>query len=197
MKKTILSIVSVFLWASVAQAGSVAWSVDKAHSEVSFKVRHLGLSNVRGHFNEFDATTMADAKTGKITSVEATAKTASVDTGMEKRDGHLQSDDFFNAAKYPTLKAKLTSIKWKGDNFTAQATLTLRDITKKVTFKGELIGTHKVNFGSGDQLRAGYQAETKINRKEFGLKFNSLAEGVSVVSDEVTIILDIQIYRSL
>ena len=152
---------------------------------------------VRQPFGGFTATIEADSETAKLTRVEATAKTGSIDTGNAKRDGHLRSDDFFNATKYPVLELKARSFKWDGHSFTAVADLTIRDVTKPVKFEGELIGTHKVNFGDGPQVRAGYQASATINRQEFGLKFNKIAEGVSVVADEVKITIQIQMSRKL
>lgn len=183
--------------AGYAQAEPVAWSLDKAHSHIGFSVRHLAITNVRGEFKDFDATVMADAKTGKITSVEATAKTASVDTGVEKRDAHLRKDDFFDSEMYPTMSLVTRSIKFSGKKFTATVDLTIRDVTKTVTFKGEMLGPEKVNFGDGEQFRVGYQAEATINRKDFGLKFGAITEGVAVVGDSVKITLEVELWRKL
>ncbi|MGB0679429.1 MAG: YceI family protein [Polyangiales bacterium] len=173
------------------------WQLDKSHSTIGFTVRHLGFAKVNGRFKRFDAQVQADSKTGKITALSATAQAASVDTDNAKRDKHLRSDDFFAAKKHPMMKLKLKSIKWQGNAFTAKVALTLRGVTKTVTFKGELLGKHKVNFGSGDQLRVGYEAEASINRKDFGLKFGKVAEGVSVVSDTVKIKLDAEFSKAL
>ena len=188
---------AAFFTAGLAQAAPAEWSLDRAHSEVGFKVRHLGIANVRGHFKTFDAKVLADAKSGRVTSVEATAQAASIDTGVEKRDGHLRSDDFFNAEKYPTLKATLSDLRWKGNKVEGKAKLTIRDVTKTVPVTGELLGTHKVNFGDGDQIRAGYTFTTTVNRKAFGLRFNAMAEGVAVVADEVTIEIQLEISRRI
>jgi polyisoprenoid-binding protein YceI len=152
----------------------------------------LGFSKVSGEFKKFAATVHADPKTAKITSLEATAETSSIDTGIEKRDTHLKSDDFFAAQKYPQLKLTLKKINWSGNKFTATADLTIRDVTKPVTFKGELVGTHQVNFGQGPQQRAGYIATATINRKDFGLKWNMITEGVAVVADNVDLDLAIE-----
>jgi polyisoprenoid-binding protein YceI len=150
---------------------------------------------VRGEFKSFSAKVQADAKTGKITALEAEADAKSVDTGNAKRDDDLRSDNFFNAAKHPKLKLVLKSIKWNGNAFTATCALTIRDVTKDVTMTGELLGVQTVNFGRGPQLRAAYEATTKINRKEFGLKFNGLAEGVSIVGDEVELDLEVELTK--
>lgn len=180
------------LAASAVQAQDVAWKIDKAHSKVGFVARHLAFAKVSGKFGAFDAKITANAKTGKLSSVEATVQAASVDTDNDKRDQHLRKDDFFAADKHPTLKLKTKSIKWNGNRFTALTALTIRGVTRDVTFTGELLGARKVDFGRGSHMRAAYEATAKINRKEFGLKFNGLAEGISIVGDEVEIDLQIE-----
>jgi len=172
---------------------SVEWTLDTSHSHINFVARHLGFSKATGQFKKFAATIKADPKTAKISTLEATAETASIDTGIEKRDAHLRSDDFFNAEKFPQLKLVAKSIKWSGNKFTAQVDLTIRDITKTVPFKGELLGVHQVNFGQGPQLRAGYEATATINRKDFGLKWNMVTEGLSVVADPIQLELATEI----
>lgn len=189
-----------FLWlsaalmfvATTAHAEDVNWNLDKAHSRVAFAARHLAFAKVSGEFDDFDAKIVADSKTGKLASVEATAKAGSVDTGNQKRDEHLRSDDFFAADQHPTLSLKTKSIKWKGDKFTAVVALTIRGITKDVTFRGERLGARMVNFGQGPHMRAGYEATATIDRTQFGLKFSGLAEGISIVGNEVEISLAIE-----
>lgn len=189
--------VPLVLVALEAEAKPAKWNMDKDHSEIGFAVRHLGITNTKGKFREFDAQVEADGDTGKLTSIVATAQAKTVDTDNSKRDDHLRSDDFFNAAEYPVLTFESKSFKWDGNDFTALVDMTIRNVTKPVTFKGELIGTHKVNFGDGEQIRAGYTATATINRQEFGLRFNKLAEGVSVVADQVKITIEIEMSRKL
>ncbi|MFC1610254.1 YceI family protein [Myxococcota bacterium] len=196
MKRLWIMTLPLAAFALEARAGTVKWNLDKAHSEIGFSVRHLAITNVKGKLKDFDAEILADEK-GWLVSVAATVKTSSINTDNAKRDDHLRSDDFFNAAKYPHLSLKTRSIKWDGSEFEAVVDLTIRNVTKPVTFKGELIGTHNVNFGDGDQIRAGYQAQATINRHDFGLKFNRLAEGVAVVGDKVKITLEIEMSRKL
>lgn len=169
-----------------ADEKSVEWSLDPAHSHISFTTRHL-VSKATGQFKKYNAVIKADPKTAKLVSLEATIDAASIDTGIEKRDTHLRSDDFFAVDKYPQLKLVTKSIKWNGNKFTAQADLTIRDVTKSVPFKGELLGVHAANFGQGEHTRAGYEATATINRKDFGLKFAAVNEGIALVGDEVTI----------
>jgi polyisoprenoid-binding protein YceI len=183
------------LTAGSAHAQAVPWKVDPNHTQVGFVARHLGFAKVRGELKQFTATIEADAKTGKITKLEAEAEAKSVDTGVAKRDEDLRSDHFFAAAKYPKLKLVLKSIQWKGNAFTATVALTIRDVTKDVKLEGELLGVRSVNFGNGAHQRAAYEARGKIDRKAFGLKFAGVAEGIAIVSDEVE--LELQLEMSL
>lgn len=185
------------LLAGSVDAKEVDWNLDSYHSTVGFSVRHLGISKVRGKFNTYEGKIKADDKTAKLTSVEATVDANSIDTGIAKRDQHLQADDFFAASKYPKLKLKTRSIKWKGNKFTAVVDLTIRNITKTVSAKGELLGKQKVNMGRGEEIRAGYLVTTAINRKDFGLSFSGTTEGVAMVGDQVTIELEIEMVRSV
>lgn len=169
------------------RADVVPWMIDPAHSHIGFVARHLGFSKTRGVFAKFSASVLADPETAKLSSVEAIVETASVDTGIDRRDRHLRSDDFLNAEKFPQLKLVTKRIKWRGRRFTADVELTIRDVSKPVTFKGELLGLHKVDFGQGEQLRAGYEATATIDRKDFGLSWNMVTEGLAVVADAVQI----------
>ncbi len=185
MRSFLFASVLGLFFATTATAQPVAWSVDASHSSVAFTARHLAFAKVRGEFKTFSAQIEADEKTGKITKLVAEADAKSVDTGVDKRDEHLRADDFLGVAQYPKLKLELRSIKWKGNKLTAKALLTIRDVTKEVEIKGELLGVQTVNFGQGPQVRAAYEASTTISRKEFGLKFAALTEGISIVGDDV------------
>jgi polyisoprenoid-binding protein YceI len=181
---------------STALAAPTNWNLDDVHSHVSFKVKHLAITNVKGELKTFDAAIVADADTGKLQSVDAVAKTKSIDTGNKDRDDHLRSDDFFAAKKHPELKLKSKSITWTGNEFVADVDLTLRGVTKTITFKGELSGgPTKVDFGAGPQLRIGYTATGTVNRKDFGLSWSKAIELVPVVADDVKIELEIEASR--
>jgi polyisoprenoid-binding protein YceI len=186
------SLLALFL-VSPALAQSAKWNVDMGHSEVSFTARHLAFAKVRGEFKTFTANIEADEKTGKLTKLTAEVEAKSVDTGVDKRDADLRSDHFFAVEKYPKLKLDMKSIKWNGNKFTAVVALTIRNTTKDVAFEGELLGVQTVNFGQGPHQRAAYEASATINRKEFGLNFNGLAEGISIVADEVEIELSAEV----
>jgi polyisoprenoid-binding protein YceI len=193
MRTLVLGSLLALFVAAPAFAQPVAWTVDPSHSEVGFTARHLAFAKVRGKFTTFAAQIEADAKTAKITKLSAEAEAKSVDTGVQKRDEHLRSDDFFNAEKFPKLKLVLKSIKWSGNKFDAVVALTIRDVTKDVKFEGELLGVQTVNFGQGAHQRAAYEATATIKRQEFGLKFAAVAEGISIVGDEVEIHLQMEV----
>lgn len=187
MHRFLAPLAFTLLCATGANAQPVSWNLDMNHTTVGFTARHLGFSKVHGKFKTFTGKVTADAKTGHLVSFEATIEAKSIDTGVDKRDNHLRSDDFFAADKFPQVTVKSKSMKWSGTKFTGVATITIRGNTKDVPFKGELLGVETVNFGQGAHLRAGYEATATINRKEFGLHFAGLAEGLSIVADEVQI----------
>jgi len=192
----LLFAVALLLPAAPVKAADVAWELDAGHSSVGFVVRHLGISKVRGKFATFNATIKASEKDGKIVSVQAEADVNSVDTGIKKRDDHLRAPDFFDAKKFPKMMLKTKRITWKGDDVIIVADLTIKGVTKTVEFKGEYLGSQKANFGT-PQLRAGYSLKGVINRQDFGLSFNAIAEGVSIVADKVIIELEIEMVLPL
>lgn len=193
MLKSVFAGLLVSLACATASAEPIAWNLDENHSDISFTVKHLGFTKVRGEFKKFAGKVTADAKTAKITELQADIDARSIDTGVEKRDNHLRQDDFFGTEKYPAIKLVLKSINWQGKAFTATGALTIRDVTKDVKFQGTLEGPKAVNFGQGSHLRAGYHATAKINRKDFNLKFAAVTEGIAVVADEVEIDINAEI----
>jgi polyisoprenoid-binding protein YceI len=176
---------------------AVEWQIDPAHTTVGFNVKHLGITKVSGKFAKFSGEVKAEPETGKLVWVKGIVDVDSVDTGIAKRDGHLRSDDFFDVKVFPKMELVATGFTWDGDKISGKAKLTIKGITKEVDFKGEFLGIHKVDFGQGPNLRAGYTLEAEINRQDFGLKFNTIVEGVAVVSDTVKITLDAEIFRPL
>lgn len=168
------------------EAGS--YDIDPMHSKVGFEVRHLGISKVEGNFKAFEGKVELDKDFSK-SQVEAKVKIDSVDTGVAKRDGHLKGEDFFEAAKFPEMTFKSTSIEGKPEAFDLKGKLTIKGETKPVTFKAKYLGTAKDGYGN---QKVGFEASTEINRKEFGLKWDNVVEGVNVVGDKVTIKLDLQ-----
>lgn len=163
------------------------WRVDKGHSNVDFTITHLLISEVRGSFKEFDATLTSDRSDLSDMKLEATIKTASVFTDNERRDGHLRSNDFFNAEQYPEIKFKSTSVKKTGnDTYAITGDLTIRDITKPVVLETKYRGTVEAFGGT----RAAFKATTTIDRFEFGTTWDKKIEtGGLVVGKEVNITL--------
>ena len=192
-----LMFAAILFVATTSEAKQAYWKVDDAHSTIGFTVKHLGLSNVHGHFDSYESWIKADEDTGKLSWVKAKAKASSVNTGIEKRDAHLQSADFFDAAKFPEIVIETVSIQWNGDQFSGKAKLTMKGITRQVNFQGTQSGIVKAELGNQKSVRTGYEVSATINRQDFGLSFNALVEGVSIVSDEVKLNFEVQMYREL
>ena len=194
---TVLILGLLALSPSFAQAEQTTWQLDKTHTTVGFMVRHMGITRVRGTFGKFDATLTADRDTALLSALSASVVVESIDTGLPKRDSHLQKKDFFSSGDYPTAKFELKKIKFNQSKFKATVDVTIRSIRKAIEFEGELLGIRNKNFDNSPGKRAGYTLKGIINRQDFGLSFNKLAEGVSVVSDEVTIEIDFEMTRKL
>lgn len=181
----------------LASAEATDWKLDKSHTHIGFMVKHMGITRVRGSFAKFDASIKADKDTGLLQTLTASVEVDSVDTGISKRDSHLLKDDFFNESDYPKAFLKLKTINFQGKRFRAVFEVTIRETTKSVEFDGELLGIRNKNFDNSPGKRAGYTFKGVINRQDFGLRFNKIAEGVSVVSDQVTIEIDMEMSRKI
>ncbi len=190
----VLALASAVLSATVATsafAAPVKYTVDAAHSKIGFAVKHLMISDVTGEFKDFDGSFMFDDAKGEVSDANFSAKTASINTGNSKRDEHLQSADFFDAAKYPTLTLTNSKIKKAGKNkYKWMADLTMHGVTKPVTLDLEHKGTVKDAWGN---TVAAFSATGKIKRSEWGLNWNKALEAGGVtVSDEVRLMLDVE-----
>jgi len=183
-----------FAAAAVAPAETVTWEVDASHSTVGFGVKHMMVSTVRGQFNSFTATmeTVGDDPTTAKIAVSIDA--ASIDTRVGKRDEHLRSADFFETAKFPAITFASKKVERTATGLKVTGDLTMRDVTKEVSLDvSELTGPVKDPWGNA---RVGAHAAGKINRKEFGLKYNAALEtGGLVVADEVTLVLDLEFVK--
>lgn len=181
-----------FVSANIApdEAASGAYSFDKAHSSIGFRVKHMGLVEVPGFFRDFTGTVNYDAKDVSKSTVEFTAKATSIDTGVAPRDKHLRTADFFEVEKYPDLVFKSTKIEKKGKRWMMTGDLTIKDVTKQVTFPFEVAGFIKDQRGG---TKMGAFAETSINRRDFGVNYGAnLPNGTPVLSDEIKISLQIE-----
>ena len=166
------------------------WTLDPTHSEITFSVRHLAISKVRGSFKKFDVTVVA-GENPLDTTVTASVDVASVDTNQKDRDGHLQTSDFFLIEQYPTMDFVSTGITRDGDDFELTGDLTLRGVTKSIVLKGEFGGIVTDGYG---QTKAGAAATTKIDRTEFGVNWNAALEaGGLTLGNEVTINIELQL----
>lgn len=174
-----------------APAFAADFKIDPSHSSVNFTVKHL-VSKVKGQFKDFDGTFNWDAAKATDGSGKFVVKTTSVFTGNDKRDEHLRSGDFFDAQKYPEMtldKIKLKPAKGK-DKYKMTAELTLHGVTKPVSFDVEYGGVAKDPWGN---TRAGFTAEGKINRKDYGIVWNkTLDAGGLMLGDEVAIEIQVE-----
>jgi polyisoprenoid-binding protein YceI len=174
------------------QAGT--WKLDPTHSEITFSVRHLAISKVRGSFEQFDVTVTAPENPADAT-VTATIEIASVNTKQAQRDQHLRTSDFFAADEHPQMRFVSTAFHPEADGtFVLDGDLTLRGVTKPVSLKGDFGGITVDGYG---QTKAGIEATTKINRHEFGVSWNAAVEaGGMTLGDDVTINFDLQFVLS-
>lgn len=170
------------------------YKIDPAHSEITFKVKHLMITNVTGSFTKFDATMESSAADFTDAKISFEADVNSISTNNEQRDGHLKSEDFFAAEKYPKLSFVSKSFTKKSDNeYKLTGDLTIRDVTKTVDLDVEYGGSTTDPYG---QNKAGFELSGKINRKEFGLGWGAVTEaGGVVVSDEVGLHLAVQMIK--
>ncbi|GER88344.1 polyisoprenoid-binding protein [Dictyobacter vulcani] len=168
----------------------MAWTIDASHSHIGFAVRHMVVSTVRGQFNAVRGTLNLDEANPAASSVEAEVDAASIDTHDGNRDGHLRSADFFDVEKFPTITFKSTKVENSDGDYKVTGDFTMHGVTKSVTFDVEYSGFVRDPYGLD---RAGFSAQTKINRKDFGLTWGALLEtGGAVLSDEVKLNLEFE-----
>ena len=167
------------------------WELDSNHSDVSFTVRHLGISKVRGQFNSFD-TSLVVGDSLETSSLSATIDLSSVDTNNADRDGHLQSTDFFNTETHPQMTFSSTSIVDNGDGeYAVAGTLTINGTAKPVELAVEFNGAEV--FPMDQSLHAGFSASATISRSDYGVDFNvPLGVDKVMIGDKVTIELEVQ-----
>ena len=187
-----LSVISGFFMALAPASFAAEYKIDPAHSNVTFTVRHL-VSNVTGEFKDFSGDIDFDAKKPEDSKIKADVEISSIDTHVAKRDGHLKSDDFFAAKKFPKMTFVSKKIEKDEDKkYKMTGDLTLHGVTKSVTLNVEFLGEGDVPGGKGDHT-AGFTAEGKINRKEFGMTWNAaLDKGGYVLGDDVTIHINVE-----
>lgn len=167
------------------------WKIDPSHSEVNFKVKHLMISTVSGNFKVFDGEAEGDSDFKSVKNIEFKANADSINTNNEQRDEHLKSEDFFAAEKHPYIEFRAR--EFSPENGKINGELTIRETTKPVELDVEFGGVMVDPYG---QTKSGMTLTGKINRKDFGLKWNGMTEaGGVVVSDEVRLNAEVQFIR--
>ncbi len=172
----------------------MSWTIDSAHSEINFAVRHMMISNVRGQFRKFSGTIEFDEHQPANTTVDVKIDVASINTKEEKRDGHLKSADFFEAEKYPFITFKSKRVDVKDETHAVLiGDLTIREVTKEVSLDLEFNGLAKSPYGT---TSAGFTAKSIIKRKNWGLNWNvALETGGWLVGDEIHLSLELEIMK--
>jgi polyisoprenoid-binding protein YceI len=171
------------------EALKTKWAIDPTHSEITFKVKHMMISTVTGHFQEFDANLETDNENFVDASINFSAKIDSINTKNADRDGHLKSNNFFNTEAYP----EMTFVSKSFDGETLVGDLTIRDVTKEVALDVDLNGIAVDPYG---QTKAGFEIKGEISRKDFNLTWNAVTEaGSIVVSDKVKIQVEAQFIK--
>jgi polyisoprenoid-binding protein YceI len=194
------SIVCAIIWGLTAGlplgvgAETARWDIDPDHSLIEFRVAHMLVSKTAGRFTDYSGFVEMDADAKTLTAIEATINAASVNTNHEKRDAHLRNADFLDVTKFPTMTYKLKSARKQGDTYSAVGDFTLRGVTKEITLVGTFNGVTNDPWGN---TRAGFSAEGKLNRKDFGMVWNkALDNGGLVVGNEVQIRLEIECIKA-
>lgn len=185
-----------FLFSGLLLSGSVlaqtSWTIDKGHSNVGFTVTHMVVAETSGGFKDFDAKVTSTSEDFNGADVEFTAKTASIDTDNERRDGHLKSDDFFSAEKFPEIKFVGKLVKDAG-KYQLKGKFTMRDVTKDVAFDV----VYKGSIKTGQGTKAGFKLTGVINRFDYGLKWDrALETGSLVVAQDVAILCNIELNQA-
>ncbi|MCA1956901.1 MAG: YceI family protein [Nitrospira sp.] len=171
-------------------AETARWNIDPDHSLIEFRVAHMMVSKTTGRFLDYRGFVEMDADAKTFKAIEAVINAASINTNHEKRDAHLRNEDFLDVQRYPTMTYKMKRYDKQGDKYSVVGDFTLRGVTKEVVLVGTLNGVSQDPWGN---LRAGFSAEGKLNRKDFGMVWNkALDSGGLVVGDEVQIRLEIE-----
>jgi polyisoprenoid-binding protein YceI len=177
-------------------AALTTWKIDPAHSSAEFKVKHMMISNVKGSIKGITGELQEHATDASLSSIDATLDVSTLSTGDAQRDGHLKSADFLEAEKYPTIHFKSTNVQPKGPGeYVVTGDLTVHGVTRPVTLDVE--GPSQQHKDPWGNTRIGLEATTKINRKDFGLTWNSTLEtGGILVGEEVHITIDLEFIKA-
>src|SRR5688572_8305738 len=170
------------------------YALDVSHSRLGFVARHAMVTKVRGQFGAFTGTARIDEANPSASKVDLSIDVTSVETGSADRDGHLKSGDFFDVEQYPAITFTSTDVKRDGSDWTITGDLTIKDVSKPVTIEFEQTGSARDPFGN---LRVGFEGETTINRKDWGLTWNAALEtGGVLVSEKIKLEFDVSAIKS-
>lgn len=173
-----------------ARAETARWNIDPDHSLIEFRVAHMMVSKTTGRFLDYHGFVEMDADAQTFKTIEAVINAASINTNHEKRDAHLRNEDFLDVQRFPVMTYTMKRYDKQGDKYSVVGDLTLRGVTKEVVLVGTFNGVSQDPWGN---LRAGFSAEGKLNRKDFGMVWNkALDSGGLVIGDEVQIRLEIE-----
>lgn len=173
---------------------ATTWNIDPAHTDVSFKIKHLMVSNVKGTFGNFEGKAETEGDSFQNAKFQFSADIDSIDTNNTDRDNHLKTGEFFDAEKYPKMTFESTSFEKHGDDFQLKGNLTIKGKTNPVTLDAEFGGEAKDPWGNA---KAGFSISGKVNRKDYDLVWNApLETGGMLLGDEVKINIELQLVKS-
>lgn len=173
----------------------IKWSIDPAHSEIGFKVKHLMFTNVYGRFETFEGSVESDENGQNIENITFTTDVSSINTGNADRDNHLKGSDFFDTENYPKMNFTSVKLLWLNDNYyNLLGDLTIRDVTKQVSLSVEYNGTMVDPWGN---IKMGFSITGKLNRNDWGLTWNSVLEtGGVLVGEDVNLNIELQVVKN-
>jgi polyisoprenoid-binding protein YceI len=188
-----LALTAAFALLAVPGWAASTYTVDPAHSEVSFQIRHL-VTKVRGTFAKFDGTIVKDDADASASSVEFAIETGSIDTGIADRDNHLRSPDFFDAAKHPSITFKSTKVEKVSDTeYRVTGPLSIHGVSKVVTLPVTFDGEVKDPWGN---VKGGFSTSTRLNRKDFGITWNkALDTGALLLGEDVDVTINLEVQK--
>lgn len=189
--KKVLALVMVLIVGGAGRAAAATYVLDKSHCNIGFSVKHMVISNVKGKFDDFEGSFNLDEAGNNVNGAQAAIKAASINTGDQKRDGHLRSPEFFDVEKFPDITFTLRNGRsLGGGKMEVTGDLTIHGVTKPVTLTGEFIGTANDPWGN---KRAGFTAEGEVVRADYGMAWNKLLDtGGVVVGEKVKLQLEIE-----
>ena len=191
--KTVLSLLAVTLLLLSRATAADSYKIDPAHTSLTFSIRHMGISNVKGHFDEFAGSLLLE--NGAIQEASATIQVKSINTGVPQRDHHLRTPDFFDADGHPAITFKTTKVEQSGGQTVLVADFTMRGVTKELRLPVKLSGPIKDPQGN---TRVGLEARATLNRKDYGIAFNAALEtGVALVGEEVALEINAEALKEI